>query len=99
MAMTTVKPTVVELGGDEMTCIIGEFIKDKLILPYLGIDLKYSDLGTEYRDMTDDTGHGGRGARPRQVRRRREVRHHYAGQGAHEGVELTRIFRRPNGTL
>ena len=45
---------VVELDGDEMTRIIWKFIKDKLILPYLEIDIKYYDLGIEYRDQTDD---------------------------------------------
>ncbi|WLF76388.1 NADP-dependent isocitrate dehydrogenase [Lodderomyces elongisporus] len=42
------------MDGDEMTRIIWQFIKDKLILPYLDIDLKYYDLGIEYRDQTDD---------------------------------------------
>lgn len=45
---------VVELDGDEMTRIIWKFIKDKLILPYLDIDIKYFDLGMEYRDKTND---------------------------------------------
>lgn len=45
---------VVELDGDEMTRIIWQFIKDKLIHPYLDIDLKYFDLGMENRDATDD---------------------------------------------
>ena len=45
---------VVELDGDEMTRIIWHFIKDKLILPYLDIDIKYYDLGMENRDATDD---------------------------------------------
>jgi isocitrate dehydrogenase len=45
---------VVELDGDEMTRIIWKFIKEKLILPYLDIDLKYYDLGVEERDKTDD---------------------------------------------
>jgi isocitrate dehydrogenase len=45
---------VVELDGDEMTRIIWKFIKDKLILPYLDIDIKYYDLGIEYRDETND---------------------------------------------
>ncbi|ASG20440.1 NADP-dependent isocitrate dehydrogenase [Nitrospirillum viridazoti] len=45
---------VVELDGDEMTRIIWQFIKDKLILPYLDIDLKYFDLGIEHRDATND---------------------------------------------
>ncbi|MBL8660508.1 MAG: NADP-dependent isocitrate dehydrogenase [Rhodospirillales bacterium] len=45
---------VVELDGDEMTRIIWGFIKEKLILPYLDVDLKYYDLGMEKRDETDD---------------------------------------------
>ena len=45
---------VVELDGDEMTRIIWDLIKKKLILPYLDIDLKYYDLGMEHRDATDD---------------------------------------------
>jgi isocitrate dehydrogenase len=49
-----VKNPVVELDGDEMTRIIWQFIKDKLILPYLDIDLKYYDLSIENRDATDD---------------------------------------------
>ena len=54
MAKIKVKTPVVELDGDEMTRIIWGFIKEKLILPYLDIDLKYYDLGIEYRDETDD---------------------------------------------
>src|SRR5438477_3067280 len=54
MAKIKVKNPVVELDGDEMTRIIWKVIKDKLILPYLDIDLKYYDLGVEYRDKTDD---------------------------------------------
>ncbi len=49
-----VKNPVVELDGDEMTRIIWKFIKDKLILPYLDVDIKYFDLGVEYRDQTAD---------------------------------------------
>jgi isocitrate dehydrogenase len=45
---------VVELDGDEMTRIIWKFIEDKLILPYLDLDIKYYDLGMEYRDATND---------------------------------------------
>ena len=45
---------VVELDGDEMTRIIWKFIKDKLILPYVEADIKYYDLGIEYRDQTND---------------------------------------------
>jgi len=49
-----VKNPVVELDGDEMTRIIWKFIKEKLILPYLDVDLLYYDLGVEYRDQTND---------------------------------------------
>jgi isocitrate dehydrogenase len=54
MAKIKVKNPVVELDGDEMTRIIWGFIKDRLILPYLDIELKYFDLGIENRDRTDD---------------------------------------------
>ena len=54
MAKIKVANPVVELDGDEMTRIIWKFIKDKLILPYLDIDLKYYDLGIEERDRTND---------------------------------------------
>src|SRR5690606_6410352 len=54
MAKIKVENPVVELDGDEMTRIIWSFIKDRLILPYLDVDLKYYDLGIEERDRTDD---------------------------------------------
>jgi len=54
MTKIKVDNPVVELDGDEMTRIIWQFIKDKLILPYLDIDLLYYDLGIEERDRTDD---------------------------------------------
>ncbi len=54
MTKIKVDNPVVELDGDEMTRIIWDFIKQKLILPYLDIDLKYYDLGIEERDRTDD---------------------------------------------
>ncbi len=54
MSKIKVDNPVVELDGDEMTRIIWQFIKDKLIHPYLDIDLKYYDLGIESRDATDD---------------------------------------------
>jgi len=54
MAKIKVKNPVVELDGDEMTRIIWEWIRERLILPYLDIVLKYYDLGMEYRDQTDD---------------------------------------------
>ena len=54
MAKIKVANPVVELDGDEMTRIIWQFIKDKLIHPYLDIDLEYYDLGIEHRDATND---------------------------------------------
>ena len=60
MAKITVAKPVVELDGDEMARIMWSFIKNKLILPYLDIDLKLYDLGTERRDASrhcDKTGH------------------------------------------
>ncbi len=54
MSKIKVANPVVELDGDEMTRIIWQFIKDKLILPYLDVDLLYYDLGVEERDRTED---------------------------------------------
>ena len=54
MAKIKVQNPVVELDGDEMTRIIWSFIKDRLIHPYLDVDLEYYDLGIEHRDATDD---------------------------------------------
>ncbi|RDI64379.1 NADP-dependent isocitrate dehydrogenase [Nocardia pseudobrasiliensis] len=54
MSKIKVEGTVVELDGDEMTRIIWQFIKDKLVHPYLDVNLEYYDLGIEYRDKTDD---------------------------------------------
>jgi len=45
---------VVELDGDEMTRVIWQWIKDKLIFPYLDLKIEYYDLGLPYRDKTDD---------------------------------------------
>ena len=54
MAKIKVVNPVVEMDGDEMTRIIWQFIKDKLILPYLDVQLDYYDLGMEHRDATND---------------------------------------------
>jgi isocitrate dehydrogenase len=54
MSKIKVEGTVVELDGDEMTRIIWQFIKEKLILPYLDVNLDYYDLGIEHRDATND---------------------------------------------
>ena len=54
MSKIKVANPIVELDGDEMTRIIWKFIKDKLVLPYIDLDIKYYDLGIESRDATDD---------------------------------------------
>ncbi len=54
MAKIKIKNPIVELNGDEMTRIIWDFIKDKLILPYLDVNIKYYDLGIQNRDKTND---------------------------------------------
>ena len=54
MSKISVKNPIVELDGDEMTRIIWEFIKKKLILPYLDLGIEYYDLGMKSRDTTDD---------------------------------------------
>src|SRR5919112_1251977 len=54
MAKIKVQTPIVELDGDEMTRIIWAFIKDKLILPYLDVELEYYDLGMESRDASED---------------------------------------------
>ena len=54
MAKIKVKNPVVEMDGDEMTRIIWQWIRERLILPYLDIDLKYFDLSVGKRDQTDD---------------------------------------------
>jgi len=54
MKKIKVENPIVEMDGDEMTRIIWKFIKDKLIFPYLDLDIKYFDLGIEHRDATQD---------------------------------------------
>jgi isocitrate dehydrogenase len=49
-----VRNPIVEMDGDEMTRIIWKWIKDKLILPYVDLDIKYYDLGIQNRDLTND---------------------------------------------
>src|SRR3954469_19025132 len=99
MAKIKVKTPVVELDGDEMTRIIWQFIKGKLILPYLDIELEYYDLGIESRDATTDqvtvdaahaikkNGVGGKGGTipPDEARV--------------EEFGLKEMYRPPNGTI
>jgi isocitrate dehydrogenase len=99
MAKLKVKTPVVELDGDEMTRIIWGFIKDKLILPYLDIDLKYYDLGIEYRDQTDDKV---------TVDAANAIKQYGVGvkcatitpdEARVEEFKLKRMWRSPNGTI
>ncbi|MBV8222502.1 MAG: NADP-dependent isocitrate dehydrogenase, partial [Candidatus Eremiobacteraeota bacterium] len=54
MAKIKVKNPIVELDGDEMTRVIWQMIRERLILPYLDVKLEYYDLGVEARDASDD---------------------------------------------
>ena len=99
MAKIKVKTPVVELDGDEMTRIIWGFIKDKLILPYLDIELLYLDLGIEHRDATEDQV---------TVDAARAIAQHGVGvkcatitpdEARVKEFGLKRMYRSPNGTI
>ncbi|MGH3322142.1 MAG: NADP-dependent isocitrate dehydrogenase [Streptosporangiaceae bacterium] len=99
MSKIKVANPVVELDGDEMTRILWAFIKERLILPYLDIDLKYYDLGVEHRDATDDQV---------TVDAARAIKDHGVGVKCatitpdHARVEefgLKRMWKSPNGTI
>ncbi len=99
MSKIKVENPVVELDGDEMTRIIWDFIKKKLILPYLDIDLKYYDLGIEARDETDDqitidAAHAiqqyGVGVKCATIT---------PDEGRVEEFNLKKMWRSPNGTI
>ena len=99
MAKIKVDTPVVELDGDEMTRIIWQMIKDKLILPYLDIDLKYYDLSVTKRDETDDQI---------TVEAAEAIKHYGVGvkcatitpdEGRVEEFGLKKMWRSPNGTI
>jgi isocitrate dehydrogenase len=99
MAKIKVAQPVVELDGDEMTRIIWSFIKNKLILPYLDIDLKYYDLGIQNRDRTDDRI---------TVQAAEAIKHYGVGvkcatitpdAARVEEFNLKQMWKSPNGTL
>ena len=99
MAKIKVANPVVELDGDEMTRIIWQFIKDKLILPYLDVDLLYYDLGIEKRDETDDQI---------TIDAANAIKEHGVGvkcatitpdEARVEEFGLKKMYRSPNGTI
>ncbi len=99
MAKIKVDNPVVELDGDEMTRIIWDYIKQKLIHPYLDIELEYYDLGMEYRDKTDDQV---------TVDAANAIKRHGVGvkcatitpdEARVEEFGLKKMYRSPNGTI
>ena len=99
MAKIKVKNPVVELDGDEMTRVIWEFIKSKLILPYLDLDIKYYDLGMKSRDDTDDQI---------TIASANAIKEHSVGikcatitpdEARVEEFKLKKMWRSPNGTI
>ena len=87
MQKIKVAGTVVEMDGDEMTRIIWKLIKDKLIHPYLDVNLEYYDLGIEHRDKTNDqvTIDAANATKKHGVGR--QVRDHHARRGARQRVQ------------
>jgi isocitrate dehydrogenase len=99
MSKIKVKNPVVELDGDEMTRIIWSFIKDKLISPYLELDIKYYDLGMESRDKSDDQI---------TIDSANAIKQHGVGikcatitpdEARVEEFKLKKMWRSPNGTI
>ena len=99
MAKIKVKNPVVELDGDEMTRVIWEFIKNKLILPYLDLDIKHYDLGMKSRDNTNDQI---------TIDSANAIKEHNVGikcatitpdEARVEEFKLKKMWRSPNGTI
>jgi isocitrate dehydrogenase len=99
MPKIKVKNPVVELDGDEMTRVIWEFIKNKLILPYLDLDIKYYDLGMKSRDDTSDQI---------TIDSAKAIKEHNVGikcatitpdEARVEEFKLKKMWRSPNGTI
>ena len=99
MAKIKVDNPVVELDGDEMTRIIWDFIKQKLILPYLDIDLLYYDLGIEERDRTDDQITVDAAEKIKEVGVGVKCATITPDEGRVEEFGLKRMYRSPNGTI
>ena len=99
MAKIKVKNPVVELDGDEMTRIIWQWIRERLILPYLDVDLLYFDLSVENRDATEDQVTDRCGQCDQAAWRRRQMRDHHAGRSPRRGIQLKKMWKSPNGTI
>ncbi|RVV99830.1 NADP-dependent isocitrate dehydrogenase [Mesobaculum littorinae] len=99
MAKIKVDNPVVELDGDEMTRIIWDFIKQKLILPYLDIDLLYYDLGIEARDDTDDQITVDAAEKIKEIGVGVKCATITPDEQRMEEFNLKRMYRSPNGTI
>ncbi len=94
-----VENPIVEMDGDEMTRIIWAFIKDKLILPYLDIDLLYYDLGMESRDATDDQITIDAAEKTKEVGVAVKCATITPDEARVEEFGLKKMWRSPNGTI
>ncbi|MBT8412967.1 MAG: NADP-dependent isocitrate dehydrogenase [Boseongicola sp.] len=99
MSKIKVENPVVELDGDEMTRIIWDFIKQKLILPYLDIDLLYYDLSIEERDRTEDQITIDAAEKIKEVGVGVKCATITADEGRVEEFGLKKMWRSPNGTI
>ena len=99
MAKIKVKNPVVEMDGDEMTRIIWKFIKDKLIHPYLDIDLLYYDLGMQKRDETNDQITIDAANKTREVGVAVKCATITPDEGRVKEFNLKEMWRSPNGTI
>ena len=90
---------IVEMDGDEMTRIIWQFIKDKLILPYLDIDLLYYDLSMESRDATDDQITIDAAEKTKEVGVAVKCATITPDEGRVEEFGLKKMWKSPNGTI
>ena len=99
MAKIKVKNPVVEMDGDEMTRIIWKLIKDKLIHPYLDIDLLYYDLSVEYRDETNDQVTIDAANKTKEVGVAVKCATITPDEGRVTEFKLQEMWRSPNGTI
>ena len=99
MTKIKVENPIVEMDGDEMTRIIWQFIKDKLILPYLDVDLLYYDLGIEERDRTEDQITIDAAEKTKEVGVAVKCATITPDEARVEEFGLKKMWRSPNGTI